>query len=158
MSSDNATQCMFIGLRVILAAAALVLIPLNAYGQGTSGTIQGTVTDATGAAIVDATINVKNTGTDITQTTSSDARGRYVVPNLNVGAYEVRATKSGFTTVIRSGLDLTVGSELVVDFSMQIGQSQQTVTVEAQASAVETTSAALSNLVESTQMRELPLN
>jgi hypothetical protein len=158
MYSNNATQRMFSGLRVISAAVALVLIPLNVYGQGTSGTIQGTLTDTSGAAIVDAAINVKNTGTGIAQTTSSDAQGRYVVPNLNVGAYEVQATKTGFTTVIRSGLDLTVGSQLVVDISMQIGQSQQTVTVEAQASAVETTSAALSNLVESTQMRELPLN
>ena len=158
MSSNNATQRMFIGLRVILATAGLVLIPLNVYGQGTSGTIQGTVADASGAAIVDAAINVKNTGTGIVQATSSDAQGRYVVPNLNVGTYEIQATKTGFTTVIRTGLDLTVGSQLVADISMQIGQSQQTVTVRAEASAVETTSAALTNLVESAQMRELPLN
>ena len=75
-----------------------------------------------------------------------------------IGNYEVQVTQTGFQTVVRKGITLTVGSEAIVDVSLPIGQSQQTVTVEAQASQVDTTSAAIATLVERTQMTDLPLN
>src|SRR5207237_141453 len=64
----------------------------------------------------------------------------------------------GFQTMVHRGITLAVGSESVVDFSLPVGQQQQTVTVEGQASQVETTSAAVGNVVSSIQMRDLPLN
>ncbi len=88
------------------------------------------MTDASGAAIPDAAMQVKNVGTGLTQTTNSNAQGRYKVPDLGIGDYEVQATKTGFSTAVRKGITLTVGSQSVVDFAMQVGQQTQTVTVE----------------------------
>lgn len=126
--------------------------------QRTTATILGTVTDSTGAAIPGAAIQVRNVGTGLTQSTQSDAQGRFRVPDLLVGDYEVQASKQGLVTVLRQGITLTVGSQGVVDFPLAIGQTQQTVTVEGQVTQVETTSSAVSSLVSQAQMRDLPLN
>ena len=103
-----------------------------------------------------AKVDVKNVGTGIIRSTTSNGQGRYRVPELLVGDYEVQASQAGFQTVVRKGITLTVGSEAVIDFSLPVGQAQQTVTVEAQASQVDTSSAAVATLVEPTQMNELP--
>ncbi len=128
------------------------------YAQTSTATIVGTVTDTSGAAIVGAAVQAKNVGTGIAQSTTTDAQGRYRVPNLNIGKYDVQASNAGFQPVIHSGVTLTIGSEPVVDFALAVGQAQQAITVTADVSLVETQSAAVGALVESTQMRELPLN
>ena len=141
----------------VLALVWLLNLPQIA-GQGSTAVLLGTITDPSGAAIADAAVGVKNLGTGNAQTAMTDAQGRFRVPELGLGDYEIQASKAGFSTAVRKGITLTVGSQTVVDFSLQVGQSQQTVTVEGQVTQVETNSTALSNLVEQTQMRELPLN
>jgi hypothetical protein len=126
--------------------------------QAVTGTISGTVTDASGAVIAGANIEVKNVATGATQTTVTGDLGRFNVPDLNVSTYDVTATKSGFQTVIHKGITITVGSQLVVDLMLPVGQAQQTVTVESTVSQVETESTAISSLVNESQMRDLPLN
>jgi len=137
--------------------ASFVCVP-RAKGQAVTGSISGTVTDASGAVIAGASVEVKDVGTGATQTTVTSDLGRFNVPDLNVSTYEVTASKAGFQTVVHKGVTITVGSQLVVDFSLPVGQSQTTVTVESTASQVETESTAISSLVNQTQMRDLPLN
>ena len=127
-------------------------------GQGATATVQGAVTDASGAAVPDAKVETKNTGTGATFNATSNAQGRYVMPNLNPGSYEFSASKAGFQTAARKGVTLNVGAEVVLDFAMQVGQQTQSVTVEGQASTVETADATVGNLTDQRQMRELPLN
>jgi len=129
---------------------------LNA--QAATATILGSVTDASGATIPDAAIQVRNVGTGNVQNTTSNAQGRYNMPDLGIGSYEVQAMKAGFSTVVHKGIDLTVGSQNVVDFALQVGQQTQTVTVEGQASTVNVTNAEVGSLIGETQMAELPLN
>jgi hypothetical protein len=131
---------------------------IRVQAQGTTATILGTVTDMSGAAIPETAVQVKNVGTGITQSTVSDAQGRFTAPDLGIGDYEVQASRTGFSTVVRKGITLTVGSQAVVDFSLPVGQQTQTVTVESQASQVETTSAAVGSLITQAQMANLPLN
>src|SRR6266446_2554658 len=126
--------------------------------QGATATILGIVTDATGAAVPEAAVQVRNVGTGITQSVTADGQGRFRVPDLGVGDYEVQASKTGFSTVVHRGVTLTVGAQTVIDFSLPVGQQQQTVTVEGQVSQVETTNAAISTFTSQEQMRELPLN
>jgi hypothetical protein len=147
--------CLHASLAVILAAFGGIQ---RLAAQGTTATILGTVTDSTGAAIPDAAVQVKNAGTGQTQSIQSDAQGRYRVADLAVGDYEVTASKAGFSTLLHKGITLTVGSQSVVDFSLAVGQTQQTVTVEGQVTQVETTNAVVSTLVSQAQMRDLPLN
>src|SRR5580692_2633264 len=147
--------------REVLSVALMVCIPLlaatsNLYGQGAA--ISGRVADPSGAGIPDAPVTIKNTGTTATQTVNTDNQGRYAVPELGIGVYDVSATKTGFQTSIRSGVTLTVGAALVMDFQLTVGQATQSVEVSAAVSQVDTSSSQMSSLVNQTQMRELPLN
>src|SRR3984893_18162393 len=142
-----------------LIALLAVIAGVNRLdAQVSTATIQGTVTDASGAAMADAAIQVKNVGTGVTQTSTTDAAGRFNVPDLGIGDYEVQASKTGFSTVVHRGIRLSIGAQSVVDFSLPVGQQTQTVTVEGQVSQVETTNAALSSLISTQQMAQLPLN
>ncbi len=148
-------------MRTAIALLAVILSGIgltNLAGQGTTATILGTVSDPTGASIAGAMVQVRNVGTGLAQNIQTDAAGRYRVPDLLVGDYEVQAAKEGFATVVHRGITLTVGAQSVVDFSLAVGQTQQTVTVEGEVTQVETTNASVGALVSETQMRELPLN
>ncbi len=143
---------------IVIMAAPAELGRNHLAAQGTTATILGTVTDSSGAAVPGAAIQVRNVGTAITQSVASDEQGRFRVPDLSLGDYEVQAAKMGFQTVVHKGITLTVGSQSVIDFSLPVGQAQQTVTVEGQVTQVDTTNAAVGALVDQRQMRELPLN
>src|SRR5947209_17632813 len=140
---------------MLLCMGLVHVAPL--YAQATA-TILGTVMDPSGAAIGGATVQVKNTGTSITQNTISDEQGRYRFPDLGIGEYEVQASTAGFQTVVHKGITLTVGSNPVVDFKLPLGQGAETVTVAADVSQVETQSTGFGALVETKQITELPLN
>jgi hypothetical protein len=142
--------------RVLLVLAAIGATAL--WSQAVNGTISGIVTDPSGAAIAGATVEVKNTGTQVVRTVTTNAQGRYAVPELIVGAYDVRISMMGFQNTVQTGVPVVVGGERVVDVTMKIGQAQETVTVEAQAAQVDTTSSAVSTLVETKQVEDLPLN
>src|SRR5579864_893703 len=153
-----------IGRRLSFALMAILLVGIYGIGvsrlwaQGATATILGTVTDMSGAAVPDAMVQVKNAGTGATQSIATDAQGRFRVPDLGIGDYEVQAAKTGFSTMVHKGITLTVGAQTVVDFALPVGQQQQTVTVEGEASVVETTNAAIGTYTSEQQMRELPLN
>jgi len=122
-------------MRILCAWSAFLLVFMMGASRldaQATASITGTVTDSSGAAIADAAVQAKNSGTGITQTTTSDAQGRFRVPELIIGAYEVQASKTGFSTVVHRGITLTVGAQPVVDFQLPVGQQTQTVTVEGQ--------------------------
>ena len=143
---------------VLVASAFLALGIGQIVAQITTATLGGTVTDSSGAAVPGAQIEVHNLGTAAVRTVSSEASGRYTVPDLPPGQYEVSASKTGFATSLHKGIVLTVGSQAVSDFSLVVGQQAETVTISAEAAQVETTSAAQTNLVDSKQIANLPLN
>jgi len=126
--------------------------------QTTTATITGTVTDSSGAVVADTDIQLRNVGTAATRSVKTDTSGRYTTPDLQPGEYEAEASKVGFSKELRQGILLTVGSNSVVDFSLKVGQQAETVTVAAETTQVETTSAAISNLVTQQQVADLPLN
>ena len=147
-----------LAISLCVCVSALLLCVSLAHAQAVTGNISGTVADASGAAIVGAQLIVTNTGTGVSLATTSNEQGRYNAPDLTVGTYQVQASKSGFQTVVHANISLTVGSQLVVNLSLPVGQVQQTVTVESNVAQVETQSTAISSLVSSTQMEQLPLN
>lgn len=116
-----------ISLFVMLALAAATA----AQTQITSGTIQGTVMDANGAAVPGANIEVKNVDTNFARTTTSDEEGRFVALQLPSGRYTVTASKTGFATVVVEKADLTVGQAMNLPISMKVSSVQETVTITA---------------------------
>src|SRR6201998_4176478 len=148
--------------RVLLSAAILFVGTLlcgnQANAQVAGATLSGTVKDASGAAVPNAQVSVKNVATATTRDVSADSAGFYTVPNLLPGDYEVRFSAQGFKTEISSGVNLTVGAQQVLNATLQVGQISQQVTVTGEAPIVELASSAISGEVRATTVRELPLN
>ncbi len=143
--------CLSVGLLVLLAVS-------NAYAQGVGGTITGTISDPSGAAVAGAEVSITNTDTGITTTVVTTSEGFYSVPNLVPGPYTVSAKASGFSTTAVSGVTLTVNAEKQINIALKVGQTSQTVEVTAAALTVELTSSSISEVVAGPQVRELPLN
>ena len=142
------------------AAAVILVLSLATLSsaQVSTGTISGVVRDETGGVIPGVAVRLLNVETGIARTVTTDDQGRYTAPNLNVGAYEVHAEITGFRAQVRRGIDLSVGRQAVVDFSMQVGSVAESVEVTGEAPLVETTTSSLSNLVDDQTIRNLPLN
>ena len=129
-----------------------------AQAQLTRGTITGTVTDQSGAAVPGAAITITHVDTGIARQAETGETGRYEAPNLPVGTYEASATLAGFQTSVRVGIELSIGRTAVVDIVLQVGEVTQAVTVTGEVAFVETTTATVSNLVEVQKVEDLPLN
>src|SRR5205807_4084416 len=121
-------------------------------------TSSGIVQDSSGAPIAGATGTVRNVATGTARSVTSDEGGRYIVPVLPLGNYEVQAQQAGFQTEIRSGITLTVGREEVINLTLRVGQQTLSVTVTEAAPLVNTTTAEISGLVAEREVKELPLN
>jgi hypothetical protein len=128
------------------------------YAQVTTGTILGVVQDSSGAVIPGVSVTVKNLNTGIARTATTDEGGRYTIPDLTIGSYEVEGQLAGFQTEVRSGITLTVGREAVVNLALKVGQLSDKVTITEEAPLVESTTATMSSLVDERTIRDLPLN
>src|SRR6266853_597653 len=136
----------------------LILGAFVVSAQVSTGTISGVVQDQSGSVVPGATVTVKNVDTGTVSTLTSDAGGRYTAPELPLGSYEVQGQQSGFHTEVRSGINLTVGRESVVNLALKVGQTSDRVTITAEAPLVESTTSAMSSLVDERTIRDLPLN
>jgi hypothetical protein len=139
---------------------AFVFVCLSTAGQAqdTTATLLGTLSDASGSVLPGVTVSVTNVGTSQARTLVTDENGRYRAPLLPPGRYEVTAQLQGFQTVVRSGISLTVGQEALVNIQMALGSVTESITVEAAAPLVETTTGSISNVVTEEQLGSLPLN
>ncbi len=121
-------------------------------------TIVGTVMDPTGAAVPSASILITNNDTGISRTVTTGPDGQFVAPELHIGRYTVRAQASGFKVAENKDLLLQVGDRTRVDFNLQVGNTQDTITVEANPVAVQTESGDVSSVVTAKQVSDLPTN
>jgi hypothetical protein len=145
-------------IRLLSLTLALSLaLPAVAYAQAV-GTITGVVTDPSGASVPGVTVEVTNTATGLTRTAVTGADGHYTVLQLAPGQYTVKATLSGFKTVIREGVTVAVETSSRVDVQMAVGALEEAVTVTGDAPLVETRSATLGTVIDEKQIVELPLN
>jgi hypothetical protein len=140
----------------VLLAAFFVMFAAHALAQ--EATIVGTVTDPSGAAVPNVSITVTNTDTGIARSLTTSSEGQYVVPDLHIGHYTVRAQATGFKTVEQKGLSLTVGDRSRVDFKLTLGGATEQVTVEAAAIAIQSDNGEVSGLITGQQMSQLSTN
>jgi hypothetical protein len=139
-----------------LSLLLLALFVPRASAQ--EATILGTVTDPSGAAVPNATIAVTNVDTGITRNTTSNQDGQYVSPDLVIGHYTVHANATGFKAAEEKGITLDVGDRTRVDFKLVVGSTQEEVTVEANAVAVQTDTGEQSNVITGQQVTQLATN
>lgn len=142
--------------RLVGTTAFLTVFALS-VAMAQTASVNGTVTDSSGALVTGANVSVHNTSTNAARIVQTSGSGVYNVTELQAGPYELTIEKSGFRTVKYSAVTLTVDQALTLNATLEIGATQESVTVEGAAAPVNTTDAELSNVVEHDQMTELPL-
>jgi hypothetical protein len=143
--------------RVIGIILCLVLAGLNAFGQGGTGTITGIVTDAQGAVVAGASIDVKSSATGTTYTGASSASGSFTVSQLPPGTYELTVKASGFKTYNHKNMQVETGQSLRQDTPLEVGGVGETVTVTAEATMLRTESGDLAVNITVDNLDNLPI-
>ena len=141
-----------------LIVLSLQCVPLIAAAQSTTGSISGTVTDASKAVLPGVAVEVVNTDTGAARELVTDTDGRYRALNLPPGPYRITAQLSGFTKVLREGLVVTIGNDIQQDLQMAVGGVAETITVTGEAITLDTSTAVVGGVVTTRQIAELPLN
>jgi hypothetical protein len=145
---------------IVLAALALLLPAgtrfLAAQAAG-SASVQGTVSDPTGAAVPNATVTLRQTATGVARVTTSDGQGVYALPNVPVGPYSLNVTAQGFQSFTQTGV-LEVGNNVTIDPHLTVGSASEHVEVQASGVALETETSTFKQVIDQARITELPLN
>lgn len=139
-------------------AVAVALSPSPAAAQIVGGNIGGTIHDSTGAAVAGATVTVRQTDTGFTRTLVTGPDGRYAAPSVPVGPYSVSAEHESFQPQAQTGIVLSIGQSVQVNFALSVSSVHETVVVSAGDPVVNTSSQQTAGLVDERQVKELPLN
>jgi len=144
---------------LLVILVAFVSLPFdNAFAQSTNGSVRGIVFDPDGRSIAGAEVIVVNDETRVQFTTTTNREGLYAVENIPPGPYRIQVSKFGFKTIVKPDLILNVQSSLVLNFTMPLGASMVTVTVEGGAPMLNTTDASVSTVVDRQFAENLPMN
>jgi hypothetical protein len=140
----------------LLIPVLMLFAVIEARGQAIQSTILGKVTDPSAAAVIGATVTIKNEGTNIARTMQTDENGDYRVAGLGVGNYQVSVSAPGFKTFARSPIVLDSSQIKRVDANLELGEATSTVTVTGDIGQLETETASLSNVKSVQDFTELP--
>jgi hypothetical protein len=140
----------------ILIATLLFAYPL--HGQVAGGTIQGSVSDSSGRVVAEAQVSIKNLATGVVTLVEDNDQGLYTAPNLVPGTYEVSCVAKGFATSVYGDVPLSVGAQQRLDFVLKPGTIKEVLVVQDTPPLIDLASSTMSNVVDQTTVRELPLN
>jgi ABC-type multidrug transport system fused ATPase/permease subunit len=142
----------FVPLLIILCAT------ISASVQSTDATISGVVVDSTGRVIPDAEIEIMNDATGVHYSSATNGAGIYTITILPPGQYRVQVSKIGFKTLIKPDIILNVQSAVAINFTLPIGATSESVTVEAGASTINTSDGSVSTVIDRNFVENMPLN
>jgi hypothetical protein len=137
--------------------ALCICIPGRLSAQG-FGSINGTVTDASGAVVAGAEVTAVQAGTGVSSKTTSGGQGEFVFPILAPSVYNITATRPGFQAYTQKGVQLRADSAVTVSITLKTGTTTETVTVNAETAQVDVTTGTLSQVIGTSQVNDLPLN
>ena len=144
-------------LRRVLNLLALSVLPVCLLAQSTTGTISGSIVDAQQAVIPGAMVTARNVETNISRSVLTNEVGRFRIPNLPVGPYEVSVELGGFARYVRSGIILTLNQEAVLDIMLQTAGVTQEITVQENATVLNVSNAEVGVHFDTRRISELPL-
>lgn len=140
------------------AVLATVLLAAPIQAQIDTGTILGTVRDANGAVVPQAKVTLTNTGTAVSLSTETDESGRYIFPAIRIGTYQVTVEAAGFKKAVRSGVQLNIQQQPEINFTLEIGDLNQTIEVTAEAPLLQTQESSVGQAIGAQAINNLPLN
>jgi Carboxypeptidase regulatory-like domain len=141
-----------------LSCSLVVLLSSLCLWASINGSISGVVTDSSGAVVSGATVTATNTQTGVKTTLKTDSKGFYNFPALQIGNYTVDVQEQGFKTESRTDLVIDANSAVRADFTLQIGQIVEKVTVASEAAHVETESTQMGEVITAKTITAVPLN
>src|ERR1017187_3900101 len=143
---------------VALSVACMFLLTLaTAHAQVTTADIVGTVTDPSGAAVVNGTATATDVGTGVTQKVTLSSTGSFEFTLLQVGVYKVNVQATGFKGYATQ-VTLAAGDRARVNATLSMGQAAETITVESTTPALQTDDSSIGTLITSEATQDLPLN
>ena len=145
-------------LTLTLLMAFAVVLTAPSFAQSTTAVIVGTVTDASGGVIPGVTVTVTNLDTGARRSAVTNDRGQFTISLLPIGQYDLESELAGFKTAKVDGVLLQVNQTVRIDFTMQVGEVQDTVEVKSEIPLVKTDRSDVGVVVESRKVTELPLN
>lgn len=157
MRPETFARKIMLAVWMLGAISCCLFLVTSGWGQTIFGTITGTVTDQSGAAVPAATVTVTNEATGIQRRISTTATGVYAVPDLGVGSYRVRAEKPGFRAYEEAGVHLNANRTVNVDARLQVASTGTTVEVTSAAPPLNTQTGTLANTTLPTQLQQLPV-
>ena len=143
---------------IVLLLIAILLTGRTAAAQGTTGSITGTVTDASGAAVPGATVTITQTSTNDVHTAATSDSGFYTVPQLPPGKYRVSLEKGGFNRFEQSDITLTINQTAQINAQLRVGSAQEAVTVTSASPIIQTDTSSVGLVIDSQTIQETPLN
>lgn len=148
----------FLAFLCVLFALICLLTPVGAWAQAAAtGTVHGVVMDPTNAVVAGATVTLTDTSTSAVRTAITNDSGRYILPGVPPGIYELSITKTGFRTAKFVNQEVTVGSTLTLDAKLELGSQVETVEVQATAAAeLQTMNATIGNTITGVALSSLP--
>src|SRR5437016_13941546 len=144
-------------LIAVLAVSLVTSLPLS-FAQKSTGDIDGTVTDQSGAVLPGCALTLTDQATGAVRKTTSDAQGHFSFLQLPVGTYTITTTKEGFKTVSQTNVAVHVATVTTTTVQLEVGAATETVTVEAAAVTLNTENGEVGNVMLSNQVSQLPLN
>jgi hypothetical protein len=143
---------------IITVAIVATMAACSLANAQVTAAISGKVEDPTGSGVSGTTVTVRSVETGAVRTTTTDQDGNYSVLSLPLGAQEVKAEKQGFKSALRTGVNLEVGEEAVVNLRIEVGDLAQQVTVSEETPLVNATTSQTSGTVDEREVKDLPLN
>jgi hypothetical protein len=128
-----------------------------AFSQAVKGSLLGTVTDSSGAAVPGAAVEITEVQTGVTRTTTTNQSGAYTAPNLAAGVYRVSVSHSGFRTIRREAVEVLVNTTVRVDIELQPGQVNESIEVTSDTPLLQTDRADVGRQIETRQITDMPL-
>ncbi len=150
-SLRNAFIWLFLSALLVCAAA------IPAMAQSTSS-LNGVVTDATGATVPNAKVTATNHATGVASTTQTDSTGAYLFPSLPIGVYRLEVTATGFQKAVVTDLDLPVATSVTRNIQLKIGEASETVEITAEAAVIDTTTNSMGQVINDKTVQDIPLN
>jgi len=145
------------GLQVVFAIAVLLACTGSAFAQA-NAQLSGTVTDQSGGVVGKVAITLRDVGTNVTYTATSNDSGFYAIPNLPSGTYELKASYTGFAAFTQQGIVLTVGESATVNVGLALAGQGEKVIVSTEVPVIEPTKTEISQVVNTQQIASLPIS
>ncbi|HPT28887.1 MAG TPA: carboxypeptidase-like regulatory domain-containing protein, partial [Bryobacteraceae bacterium] len=152
---------MNINRRLVIALIATLIVSIFAAAPATAqvlyGSVVGTVEDPTGAVVPGASVNLINPATGTSREVKSDDQGRYAIPNVQAGTYEIKVSAQGFRALTRTGVEITINTVTRLDAKLEVGQMSEQVTVSASAVTLQTDKSDVRAEITSQSITSMPL-